>query len=157
MKKVFSILIVCMLVISLSACGDIGFSLGGSIPQVTLPDFTYPANPTMGGSSQTTPPVNDDNKPSDSNSDDNSIDPTFKKAMDDYEAFMDEYVSFMKKYSADPSDLSLMADYATFMLKYAQFVDDFEAWEDEELNTAELAYYLQVQARVSEKLRDIVE
>ena len=34
----------------------------------------------------------------------------FKDAMDSYEAFMDEYVAFMKKCSDNPSDVGLLAD-----------------------------------------------
>lgn len=38
------------------------------------------------------------------------------------------------------------------MSKYADFVKDFEKWEDEEMNAAETAYYIEVQSRVSKKL-----
>lgn len=41
----------------------------------------------------------------------------FKKAMDSYEDFMDEYCSFMKSYQEDPSDASLLEDYASYMLR----------------------------------------
>ncbi|MBQ3036016.1 MAG: hypothetical protein IJD31_03705, partial [Lachnospiraceae bacterium] len=79
----------------------------------------------------------------------------FKDAMDDYEAFFDEYVLFMKKYN-DASDVStLMLDYAELMSKYEQYTESFEEWENEELNDTELAYYLQVQTRVTEKLLSI--
>lgn len=84
------------------------------------------------------------------------IDPTFQAAMDSYEAFMDEYVAFMKKYQADPTNLSLLQDYAEYMSKYADCVAVFEEWEDEELNAAETAYYIDVQARVSKKLLEVV-
>lgn len=80
----------------------------------------------------------------------------FKEAMDSYEAFMDEYVAFMKKYKANPSDLSLLMEYATFMEEYAEFVEDFEKWDSEDLNDAELAYYLEVNARVTKKLAEII-
>lgn len=81
--------------------------------------------------------------------------PDFKEAMDSYEAFMDEYVEFMKKYKKNPSDWSLLADYAKFMADYAKFAEDFEKWNSEDMNDAELAYYLEVQARVTKKLTEI--
>ncbi len=83
------------------------------------------------------------------------IDPDFKSAMDSYEEFMNEYVAFMKKYSENPSDLSLLADYADFMSDYADYIEDFEEWEDEDLNPAEFAYYLDVQTKVSQKLLEV--
>lgn len=79
----------------------------------------------------------------------------FKDAMDSYEAFMDEYVAFMKKYSDNPSDVSLLADYTKYMSKYADMVEKFDKWESEDLNDVELAYYIDVQARVSKKLLDV--
>lgn len=85
----------------------------------------------------------------------NNIDPDFKKAMDAYESFMNKYVDFMKKYQANPTDLGLLTDYASYMSDYTKFCQDFEKWEDEDLNTAELAYYVDVQARVSKKLLEV--
>lgn len=82
----------------------------------------------------------------------------FKAAMDSYENFMNEYVNFMKKYMADPSDMSLLMDYADYMSKYSDFVEDFEEWEDDDdMNAAETAYYIDVQARVSKKLLEVAE
>lgn len=63
----------------------------------------------------------------------------------------------MKKYNGNPSDISLLSDYATYLTKYADFVKDFEKWEKEELNTTEIAYYIDVQARVSKKLLEVVQ
>ena len=89
--------------------------------------------------------------------DENTLGTEFKAAMDSYESFMNEYVDFMKKYNKNPNDVSLIGDYADYVKKYAEFVDDFEKWDDEELNTAETAYYIDVQARVSKKLLEISE
>ncbi|MGN0636656.1 MAG: DUF6591 domain-containing protein [Acutalibacteraceae bacterium] len=86
----------------------------------------------------------------------NGMRPEFKAAMDSYEKFMNEYVTFMKKYKANPSDLSILADYADYMSKYGDFVADFEKWEtDEKMNAAETAYYIDVQARVSKQLLEV--
>ena len=68
---------------------------------------------------------------------------------------MDEYVAFMKKYAANPSDAGLLADYASYMSKYADMVEKFDKWESEDLTDAELAYYIDVQARVSKKLLEV--
>ena len=64
---------------------------------------------------------------------------------------------FMKKLEKDPSDMSLLLNYATYMGKYAAFVKDFEKWEEGEMNVAETAYYIDVQARVSKKLLEIAQ
>ena len=79
----------------------------------------------------------------------------FKAAMDSYEEFMDDYVAFMKKYQANPYDFTLITEYADFMSEYAEMVSSFEDWEDEDLNESEIAYYVDVQARVTKKLLEV--
>lgn len=84
--------------------------------------------------------------------------PEFREAMDSYEAFFDEYIAFMDKYAeSDGSDLSLLADYASYMSRYADMMTDFEAWNNEDMNAAEAAYYLEVQTRINQKLLEIAE
>lgn len=80
--------------------------------------------------------------------------PEFKKAMDSYEDFMNEYCDFMKKYEKSKGT-DLLSEYTDYMSKYAEFVEDFEAWDKEELNTKEAAYYVKVQTRVNEKLLNL--
>ena len=81
----------------------------------------------------------------------------FKEAMDSYETFMNEYCEFMKKYNKNSSDASLLADYASYMAKYTDFVERFDAWKNEDMNDAELAYYLKVQSRVTTKLAEVAQ
>ena len=83
------------------------------------------------------------------------IDPDFKAAMDSYEAFFDEYVAIMKKYKENPTDLSILTDYASYMGQYADMMQKLEEWESKDLNTAEAAYYVDVQARITKKLLEV--
>ena len=48
--------------------------------------------------------------------------------------------------------MQLLYDYMDYLKKYEEFTDDFMAWEDEDLNDEELAYYMQVQLRINQKL-----
>lgn len=79
----------------------------------------------------------------------------FKEAMDNYESFMNDYVDFMKKYQANPTDLSLITDYATYINKYNELSQSFEKWDSSDMNDAETAYYLEVQTRVNNKLLEV--
>ena len=63
----------------------------------------------------------------------------------------------MKKYNENPSDLELLSEYSSYMSKYYDFAKDFEKWEDEDLSDAELAYYTDVQLRVSQKLLEAAQ
>ena len=101
-----------------------------------------------------TPIPNEADKPN-QQEDTSGLRSDFKAAMDSYEAFVDEYVAFMEKYNNNPSDIGLIADYASYMSKYADFAKKFEQWENEDLNDDELAYYIEVQTRVNQKLLDV--
>lgn len=100
-------------------------------------------------------PTPDESDKSDQQENTSGLRSDFKAAMDSYEAFVDEYVAFMEKYNNNPSDIGLIADYASYMRKYADFAKKFEQWENEDLNDDELAYYIEVQTRVNQKLLDV--
>ena len=84
----------------------------------------------------------------------NGIRPEVKEFLDAYEACMDEYVEFMQKYlNADPTSMvSMMGDYYSILARYTEFAEKIDAFDESELTNAELAYYLEVTNRVSQKL-----
>lgn len=81
--------------------------------------------------------------------------PEFKKAMDDYEAFYDKYCAFMKKYKANPTDMSLLTEYASMTSKLADMDASFKKWDQKEMSKEEVKYYLEVSSRITQKLVDI--
>lgn len=92
--------------------------------------------------------------PESSETSSDEIRPETKEALDSYEEFMGEYVDFMQKYNENSSDATLLKDYASYMTKYADFTDKFNKMKDD-LNDAELKYYLKVQARILDKLSEV--
>lgn len=96
-------------------------------------------------------PKKDENK---NDSPSKGISKKFKDTMNTYEEFFDEYIEFMKKYedSSDPS--SMLKDYTNYMKKYTETMKKFEELEDD-LSDEELAYYLEVQTRISQKLLEV--
>ena len=87
--------------------------------------------------------------------DESRIRPEFKEAMDSCEQFYDEYVAFMQKYQENSSDLTLLADYASYMTRYEEMMNKLDAIEEDDLTTAELAYYIEVTSRIQQKLLTI--
>ena len=87
----------------------------------------------------------------------NGIRPEVKEFLDAYEACMDEYVDFMQKYlNADPTSMvSMMGDYYSILARYTEFAEKIDAFDESELTNAELAYYLEVTNRVSQKLLSV--
>ena len=87
----------------------------------------------------------------------NEIRPEVKEFLDAYEACMDEYVDFMQKYmNADPTSMvSMMGDYYSILTRYTEFAEKIDAFDESELTNAELAYYIEVTSRVSQKLLSV--
>lgn len=148
MKRVWIVIVCLAVALSLVACGEL-------LEQAGKRTETLGANhETSDMAASTTAPTVAEEKKDKTESD--TIDPDFKAAMDSYEAFFDEYVAIMKKYKQNPTDMSILSDYTKYMEKYADTMKKFEEWESEDLNAAELAYYLDVQNRISKKMLEIV-
>lgn len=81
--------------------------------------------------------------------------PEFKEAMDSYEAFYAEYCDILKKYMKNPSDFSILGRYTELMGKLSDMDAKFDAWEDEDLNSEELKYYMDVNNRVMKMMLDV--
>lgn len=84
-----------------------------------------------------------------------AIRPEFKKAMDAYEEFYDEYCEFLEKYSKNPSDATLIGQYGKMLTKMTEVNAAFEKWNNADMTTAEAAYYLEVNSRVLQKLAEV--
>ena len=82
------------------------------------------------------------------------IRPEIKEALDSYESFFEEYCDFMIKYEDSNGSISMLGDYLSFMAKYADAMSKLEALEDD-LNDAELTYYMQVMGRITQKLAQV--
>ena len=166
MKKKLCVLLFGMCLTSMSACGN-------NTPSNNLDNhITSDSKTDMIDSIKTEPEseqeADQDEKNSDTvfedmNHEDANVDtelvdgmrPEFKEAMDSYEAFYDEYCNVMKKYNKNPTDIELLTSYTDMLTKSAEMSKKFEAWKDNEMNDAELKYYLDVNNRVAKKLLDV--
>ncbi len=61
----------------------------------------------------------------------------------------DTWGVFMKK---DSPNITMLTEYTKLITQYADMTEKFEQWEDSDLNDTELAYYLQVQSSITQKL-----
>lgn len=82
--------------------------------------------------------------------------PEFKEAMDAYESFYNEYCDLMAKYAKNPTDLTILGQYAGMLQKAGEMDAAFEKWDEDDLNSAELQYYLAVNSRVLQKLAGVL-
>ena len=90
-------------------------------------------------------------------SDSGVISPEFKKTMDDYEAWFDHYCEVMKKYQENPSDLELLTEMSDLIAEETTMLEQLENMDESEMNNAELAYYIEVTARIEKKLLEAAD
>ncbi len=140
-------------------------------------DSTVQTSDSKPGSATTDSKFNDKNDKSDSTttSDDNKasepaeskddssasvatggVDPDLKAFLNSYEEFVDEYVDFMKKYMANPTDLSLMGEYADMLSKLSDFDTKLDNYDSNNMSTEDAAYYLEVTTRCTQKMLEIL-
>ena len=81
--------------------------------------------------------------------------PEFKEAMDAYEAFYDEYCTFMQNYLENPTDITLILKYTEMLNELEKMSTSFDAWDEAEMSNEELKYYLDVSNRVMQKLLEV--
>ena len=88
-------------------------------------------------------------------SDSGILSPEFKQTMDDYEAWFDHYCEVMKKYEENPSDIELLSEMTDLISEETTMLEEMNNMDESEMNAAELAYYLEVTARIEKKLLEV--
>ena len=103
---------------------------------------------------------NEDNSNTDNNNDNDNdtndktdisisgVNPEFKELMDTYEAFYVEYFDFMDRYANSGYDPSLTTEYYNFLSKYSDYLSKLGSYNQDNLSSADYAYYLQVWSRI---------
>ena len=149
MKRILSLLLLAALVLSLCACG-------GNNNQTTAARQSKETQKLEANTEDTKAkenPAEPKAEESTETLDDNGIRPHIKEAIDSYEAFVDEYCTFMTEYSL--TDLSKLSTYNELISKELEMTEKFKALENEDLNEAEAVYYSEVSIRCSQKLLEV--
>lgn len=141
MKKILVVTIAVLALFSLVACGGIATDTPETKEKETtsqLPDSTVSAEQASTVQAPET-----------------GVRAEFKEAMVAYESFYSEYCAFMKKYKENPTDMSILSEYTAMASKAVDMSSAFEEWDQSEMNSEELKYYLEVSARVTQMLAEI--
>ena len=72
--------------------------------------------------------------------------------MDAYEAFFDEYITFMQTYTESDNTLSMLTDLANMMTRYTETMESLNSIDTNSLSTADELYYIEVMTRINAKL-----
>ena len=139
--KVFTLLLMMSLLLTaVTACGSSDSS-----------ESTQPDKEIVEAASE----ESESSEPDTSESDSEELSPEFKKTMDDYEAWFDHYCEVMKKYNENPSDMELLSEMTDLIAEETKMLEQMENMDQSEMNKAELAYYIEVTARIEKKLLEV--
>ncbi len=83
------------------------------------------------------------------------VTPEFKEMMDGYESIMNKYCDFMEKYDSSSSTAAMLAEYTKISAEYVEWAGKIDAVDQTTLSEADCAYYLEVTARVTERLAKV--
>ena len=119
------------------------------IPETSTPDESLSEETEVAPSTDATTPESTESLV-------DGMRPAFKEAMDAYEAFYNEYCDFLSKYAQNPTDFSLLGQYAGMLSKAGEMDEAFKEWKEDDMNSAELQYYLEVNSRVLQKLAGVM-
>ena len=154
LKKILAMLLAFVMMLSLTACGgnkpkdnDVEPDDGKKHERVTEePEETdEPAETEEPAEEPTEEPTEEPEE----------VSADFKAAMDAYEAFIDEYITFIKKYEEEGRPLSMLSEYTELMTQYTEFAETMAAYNGDNLSAADYAYYIEVMGRVSQKLLEL--
>lgn len=81
-----------------------------------------------------------------------NVTPELKEFLDSYEAYIDRYIAFMKEYQDSGYSASMMNDYLAILEEYSNFTEKAESYDEDNMSDEDLAYYVEVIGRVSQKL-----
>ena len=144
MKKILAVIVAMLLMLTMAACGS------------SEPAASEDESGTVDTYEQDVEePEASDSGEEAADADSGLLSPEFKKTMDDYEAWFDHYCEVMKKYEENPSDLELLSEMSELLAEESTMLDQMENMDQNDMNTAELAYYLEVTARIEKKLLEV--
>lgn len=144
MKKTIAVIVALILMLTLAGCSK------NETAPAESETGTVETNETDSDETELT----DVSESSEESSEDDTgvLSPEFKRTMDDYEAWFDHYCEVMKKYEENPSDLELLMEMSDLLSEESAMLEQMENMDESDMNAAELAYYIEVTARIEKKL-----
>ena len=141
-KRITAIIMAMMLMLAFTACG------GSSSDEAAADEQDIQVE-------ESDDTAEEDIEEEESESESAILSPEFKETMDDYEAWFDHYCEVMKKYEENPSDMELLSEMTDLLTEETEMLEKMENMDQSEMNTAELAYYLEVTARIEKKRLEV--
>lgn len=144
MKKVLSLILALALAFTFAACGE-------------EPQSADSTDDTVAVSSEGT--LSAAQSPSSSevssmNAVSSAGDAKWREFLKDYDKWVDDYISLLKKYKADPTDFTILTDYTEMMSDMVEWSNKADEVAEELEDPAEVAEYAAELAKIAAKLAE---
>ena len=149
MKKVLAMLIALTMILCMVSCAG---TPDTQTETEKITETNAPATETPETEEpETEVPVTEEPETEAPETTENSYD--WRQFLKDYEAWVDDYITFMDKYNANPTDLTLLSDYSKMMTEYAEWSTKVDEMDDD-LSDSEAIEYATELSRIAAKLAD---
>ncbi len=136
MRKAIGIIFIVSLMLMLAACGEV----------TVVTDNTQ---------TQTLPVENAENEPDTSTEVETVETVEWKQFLQEYEAWVDDYISIVKKYEENPTDMTILTDYMEMLSNLTQWTQKADNIQGSILDTNEALEYSKEMLRIAGKLAEV--
>lgn len=136
MRKAIGIILIVSLMLMLAACGEV----------TVVTDNTQ---------TQTLPVENAENEPDTSTEVETVETVEWKQFLQEYEAWVDDYISIVKKYEENPTDMTILTDYMEMLSNLTQWTQKADNIQESILDTNEALEYSKEMLRIAGKLAEV--
>lgn len=136
MRKAIGIILIVSLMLMLAACGEV----------TVVTDNTQ---------TQTLPVENAENEPDTSTEVETVETVEWKQFLQEYEAWVDDYISIVKKYEENPTDMTILTDYMEMLSNLTQWTQKADNIQGSILDTNEALEYSKEMLRIAGKLAEV--
>jgi uncharacterized membrane protein YecN with MAPEG domain len=126
---------------------------GKNIMSIRTEEPAKSSTPTESSESTSTSPSAQESASQSATAQSSSVD--IRKAIDDYESFMNKYVDFMNKYQKDGSPSSMMKDYSEMMQEYSTMAEKWSKLDTSTMSQDDVNYYMNALTRINAKLETL--
>ena len=149
MRKAIGIILIVSLMLMLAACGEVTVVTDNTQTQ-TLPVENAENEPDTSTEVETV-----ETEPTASLEEEPEETVEWRQFLQEYEAWVDDYISIVKKYEENPTDMTILTDYMEMLSNLTQWTQKADNIQGSILDTNEALEYSKEMLRIAGKLAEV--
>ena len=149
MRKAIGIVLMVSLFLMLVACGDVTVVTDNTQTQTLSPEIAE-SEPSAFPEVETV-----ETEPTASLEEEPEVTVEWRQFLQEYEAWVDDYISIVKKYKENPTDMTILTDYMEMFSHLTQWSQKADKIQGSILDTSEALEYSKEMLRIAGKLAEV--